>query len=87
MTTTAEKEGGTREPLDRCPYAGRGTDAFNVCIAFTPCLYVGLDLQYRPLPPVTTCRHLTPVSRAGGAYPGCALGDQQGRENWAHATG
>jgi hypothetical protein len=48
-------------------------------------MFVGLDLQYRPLRPSRTCRFLTvgEVSGLRGTFYGrCALGDAAARQRW-----
>jgi hypothetical protein len=48
-------------------------------------MFVGLDLQYRPMRPSRTCRFLTvgEVSGMRGTFYGrCALGDAAARERW-----
>lgn len=48
-------------------------------------MFVGLDLQYRPMRPTRTCRFLTvgEVSdRRGTFYGRCALGDAGARTRW-----
>ena len=48
-------------------------------------MFVGLDLQYRPLRPSRSCRFLTvgETPRARGRFYGrCALGDAAARERW-----
>jgi hypothetical protein len=67
---------------DACPYPRPFPEDFDDCSAYQGRLFVGLDLQYRPLPPTRTCRFLTVgelTEPAGTFYGRCALGDAEAR--------
>jgi hypothetical protein len=67
---------------DACPYPRPFPEDFDDCPAYQGRLFVGLDLQYRPLPPTRTCRFLTVgelTEPAGTFYGRCALGDTEAR--------
>ena len=72
-------------PADACPYPRPFREGFDDCPTYQETLFVGLDLQYRPLRPNRTCRFLT-VGEASGArgsfYGRCALGDAAARQRW-----
>jgi hypothetical protein len=78
-------EEGPAGPADACPYPRPFPDDFDSCRTYQGTLFVGLDLQYRPLRPSRTCRFLTvgEVSGARGSFYGrCALGDGAARQRW-----
>jgi DNA-binding TFAR19-related protein (PDSD5 family) len=72
-------------PLDACPYKRPFPDDFDDCPTYQGTLFVGLDLQYRPLRPSRSCRFLTVGELAttpGTFYARCALGGAAARERW-----
>ena len=81
----AEQEVGRSSPADACPYPRPFPEGFDDCPTYQETLFVGLDLQYRPLRPNRTCRFLT-VGEASGTrgsfYGRCALGDAAARQRW-----
>jgi hypothetical protein len=78
-------EEGSGGPIDACPYPRPFPDDFDDCRTYQGTLFVGLDLQYRPMRPTRTCRFLTvgEVSGTRGSFYGrCALGDSAARQRW-----
>ena len=76
---------GRPSPADACPYPRPFPERFDDCPTYQETLFVGLDLQYRPLRPNRTCRFLTvgETSGARGSFYGrCALGDAAARRRW-----
>ena len=72
-------------PGDACPFRRPFPDDFDDCPAYGPSQYTGLDLKYRPLPPVWTCSHLDIERRPGrerGYYGRCTLGSAENRLRW-----
>ena len=70
-------------PRDHCPYLRPFPAGFSSCAAYQPQLFIGLDSQQKPLPPVWTCRNLAAGdNHAGGHYARCRLGDAAARERW-----
>src|SRR5918911_1893731 len=71
------------QPADACPYRRPFPEDFDDCPTYQGTVFVGLDLQYRPLRPSRTCRFLT-VGEVGGTpgtfYGRCALGDAAARQ-------
>jgi hypothetical protein len=58
---------------------------FDECLTYQATMFVGLDLQYRPMRPSRTCRFLTvgEVSGLRGTFYGrCAMGDAAARARW-----
>ena len=73
------------QPADACPYPRPFREDFDDCPTYQGRLFVGLDLQYRPLRPSRTCRFLTVgdvASQPGTFYARCALGDAAARVRW-----
>ena len=73
------------QPADACPYPRPFREDFDDCPTYQGRLFVGLDLQYRPLRPSRTCRFLTVgdvASQPGTFYARCALGDAAARLRW-----
>ena len=73
------------QPADACPYPRPFREDFDDCPTYQGRLFVGLDLQYRPLRPSRTCRFLTVGAVAGQPgtfYARCALGDAEARLSW-----
>src|SRR5918911_2813246 len=73
------------QPPDACPYPRPFPEDFDDCPTYQGRLFVGLDLQYRPLRPSRTCRFLTVgdvSSQPGTFYARCALGDADARARW-----
>ena len=73
------------QPADACPYPRPFPEDFDDCPTYQGRLFVGLDLQYRPLRPSRTCRFLTVgdvSSQPGTFYARCALGDADARARW-----
>lgn len=76
--------GEGRRAADACPYPRPFPEEFDDCPVYQGRLFVGLDLQYRPLRPSRTCRFLTvgEVRDFPGTFYGrCALGDAEARSN------
>jgi hypothetical protein len=76
---------GPAGPADACPYRRPFPEDFDDCLTYQATMFVGLDLQYRPLRPSRTCRFLTvgEVSGLRGTFYGrCALGDAAARQRW-----
>ncbi|MBJ7599998.1 hypothetical protein [Candidatus Nephthysia bennettiae] len=76
---------GPAGPADACPYRRPFPEDFDECLTYQATMFVGLDLQYRPLRPSRTCRFLTvgEVSGLRGTFYGrCALGDSSARQRW-----
>jgi hypothetical protein len=78
-------ERGPISPVDVCPYPRPFPHDFVDCPTYQETLFVGLDLQYRPLRPSLSCRFLTvgevPTIH-GTFYARCALGDAAARRRW-----
>ena len=78
------------QPRDACPYPRPFPDSFDACPAYHARPFIALDVNYRPLPPVWTCRHLD-TRRSGqpphGFYAHCALGDVVARVRWVEKAG
>jgi hypothetical protein len=79
---TEEKAIGPVRPADECPWRRPFPEAFDQCSVFVPQAFQAHDIQYRPLAPVLTCRHLVsrpfPLPKAGW-YGACELGDAAAR--------
>jgi hypothetical protein len=76
---------GPERPADACPYPRPFPEDFDECLTYQGTMFVGLDLQYRPMRPSRTCRFLTvgEVSGLRGTFYGrCALGDSAARLKW-----
>jgi hypothetical protein len=76
---------GPQGPADACLYRRPFPEDFDECLTYQATMFVGLDLQYRPLRPSRTCRFLTvgEVSGQRGTFYGrCALGDAGARQRW-----
>jgi hypothetical protein len=76
---------GPAGPEDACPYRRPFPEDFGECPTYQGTVFVGLDLQYRPMRPTRTCRFLTvgEVSGLRGTFYGrCALGDAAARARW-----
>jgi hypothetical protein len=74
-----------QRPADECPYARPFREDFDDCPAYRPAEFIGLDLQYRPLPTVWTCGNLdvkASTSGTQGFYARCRLGDYEARLRW-----
>jgi hypothetical protein len=70
---------------DTCPFARPFPDDFDRCAAYQRIEFVALDMQYRPLRTLNTCRHLDVGSapgRRGTFYARCGLGDAEARRRW-----
>jgi hypothetical protein len=70
---------------DACPYPRPFPEYFDDCKTYQETVFVGLDLQYRPLRPSRTCRFLTVgeiPTQPGTFYGRCALGDAEARQRW-----
>jgi hypothetical protein len=79
------RERGPIGPADACPYRRPFPDDFDDCPTYQGTLFVGLDLQYRPLRPSQSCRFLTVGELPtvyGTFYARCALGDAAARGRW-----
>lgn len=76
-------------PRDECPYSRPFPEGFAECPAYQPMEMVALDLGYRPLGRLWTCRHLSPQRHAEDDrwYGSCVVGDADERERWAAALG
>jgi hypothetical protein len=74
-------------PADECPFPKPFPSDFDDCPAYQPSEFIGLDLQYHPLPPVWTCSNLEIkafTSGSHGFYGRCRLGDAAARMRWVH---
>ncbi|HEX6549003.1 MAG TPA: hypothetical protein VF134_09710, partial [Candidatus Dormibacteraeota bacterium] len=72
-------------PDDVCPFERPFPEGFDRCPAYGETDYVALDMQYRPLATLKTCRHLqvgTLSGRLTGFYPRCGLGNAEARRRW-----
>jgi hypothetical protein len=79
---------GVERPGDACPYPRPFPENFDDCLTYQETVFVGLDLQYRPLRPSRTCRFLTvgEVTGLPGTFYGrCALGDAAARQRWMNS--
>jgi hypothetical protein len=73
---------------DACPYRRPFPAEFRDCVAFSRRDFTGLDLRYRPLRTVISCRHLVAGENPeGGWYPRCAIGDANARRRWVAQVG
>jgi hypothetical protein len=85
MVARPELVEGPEGPADACPYRRPFPEDFDECLTYQATMFVGLDLQYRPLRPSRTCRFLTvgEVSGLRGTFYGrCTLGDAEARQRW-----
>lgn len=81
-------EDGVQPISDRCPYSRPFPADFDGCSAFSPRDFTALDLRYKPLRTVVTCRHLVAGKLPSGGYYGrCALGDEAARRRWVARVG
>jgi hypothetical protein len=72
-------------PDDQCPWPRPFPAGFDQCPAYLQQHFIPIDISYRPLPPVLTCRHLATRQlnyRKGGWYAACEIGDEQARRRW-----
>lgn len=72
-------------PVDACPFARPFPDEFAGCPAYHRQEFVALDMQYRFLRVLNTCRHLEARSlpdRLAGFYGACELGAPEERRAW-----
>ncbi|HYM96181.1 MAG TPA: helix-turn-helix transcriptional regulator [Candidatus Sulfotelmatobacter sp.] len=75
-------------PRDECPYSRPFPEAFSDCPAYQALEMVSLDISYRPLGRLWTCRHLAPKQEAVDRwYASCHVGGADNRERWAAALG
>jgi hypothetical protein len=85
MAARSPQADGPSGPADACPYPRPFPEDFDECLTYQATMFVGLDLQYRPMRPSRTCRFLTvgEVSGLRGTFYGrCAMGDAAARERW-----
>lgn len=76
------------EVSDRCPFARPFPAEFAGCPAFSARDFTALDLRYKPLRTVVTCRHLVSGRLPlGGYYARCALGGELARQQWVAQVG
>jgi DNA-binding CsgD family transcriptional regulator len=76
-------------PADECPFSRPFPEAFANCPAYQAMEMMTLDLGYRPLGRMWTCRHLAPRQHAedGRWYASCVVGSAEDRERWAETLG
>lgn len=84
-----ESNGNPVHPRDECPFSRPFPEGFAECPAYQAMGMVTLDIGYRPLGRVWSCRHLRPQRHAADDrwYGSCIVGDVRDRERWAAAFG
>lgn len=76
------------EVSDRCPFTRPFAADFDGWPAFSARDFTALDLRYKPLRTVVSCRHLVSGRLPlGGYYARCALGDAVARQQWVAQVG
>jgi len=89
-TWTARPEAGRRRPADECPYPKPFPPGFAECPAFQATQMVALDISYRPLGSISTCRHLESRLMPNTNfrwYGACVIGDAEARRRWSNKVG
>jgi len=76
-------------PADECPYSRPFPEAFTDCPSYQAMEVMTLDIGYRPLGRLWTCRHLQPRRHAADDrwYASCVVGDADARQRWATTLG
>jgi hypothetical protein len=76
-------------PRDECPYSRPFPEAFSDCPAYQAMEMITLDIGFRPLGRLWTCRHLHALRHEEDErwYASCVVGDARDRQHWADALG
>src|SRR5438105_6457468 len=87
---TARPEAGRKRPADECPYPKPFPPGFAECPAFQATQMVALDISFRPLGSISTCRHLESRLMPNTNfrwYGACVIGDAEARRRWSSKVG
>lgn len=87
---TARPKSDHKRPADECPYTKPFPPGFSECPAFQAIQMVALDISYRPLGSILTCRHLESRLMPNTDfrwYGACVVGDAEARRRWTNQVG
>jgi hypothetical protein len=87
---TARPTAGRQRPDDECPYPKPFPPDFSECPAFQATQMVALDISYRPLGSILTCRHLESrlvPDTTFRWYGACVIGNAEARRRWSNQLG
>ena|GEM_PF-2716884 len=71
-------------PVDECPFSRPFPEDFTSCPAYQPMEMMTLDIGFRPLGRMWSCRHLVPQRHSSDHrwYASCVVGSAEDRTNW-----
>jgi DNA-binding CsgD family transcriptional regulator len=81
---------GHQRPAAECPYPKPFPPGFSECPAFQATQMVALDISYRPLGSIMTCRHLESRLMPNTDFRwfgACVIGDAEARRRWSDKVG